>query len=112
MTVSGPRYQAIDAAIVMTYLDTYPTVMHNVAVELGYHNPPIGVPLESAPSEEEWFERLLEQYWLADQPGGKKSGARDARIWLKAAFPTVQSSDLLVQLIQARVAETREAVAT
>ena len=109
MNQAQPHYTPTDAAIIWMYLEQYPEVMHDVAVELGYHNPPLGTELKSAPSEQEWYDDLLQQYWLADQPGGNKSGARDARVWLKAAFNTVRTSGLLVDLIQRRIQERREA---
>jgi len=103
------HYTTMDAGIVWGYIERYPDLMHQIAVELGYHNPPLGIPLEDADSEEQWFDKLLGLYWLADQPVTSRNGARAAKIWVKTAGHSCQSTGDLVDLIQLRLSERREA---
>jgi hypothetical protein len=105
------RYYSVEGhTFVLTYLNLYPETCRRVAVELGYHDPPLGVELNAAPSVKEWYEDLIYQYWLAAQPGGKRSGSPDARIWLSGSFLQAETIDILVDLIQARIRQEREAM--
>jgi hypothetical protein len=104
------RYYSTEGhTFLLNYLFLFPETCHRVAVELGYHDPPLGVELNAAPSVKEWYEDLIYQYWLASQPGGKRSGAKDARIWLSGSFLQAETIDILVDLIQARIRQERKA---
>ena len=104
------HYSVMDHSILLMYLEQYPETMHRVAVELGYHDPPLGVELNSAPSETEWFTDLIGQYFVADIPGGgKHTPQANARVWLKTVMRTVPTIDKLVELVQYRLSEEREA---
>jgi hypothetical protein len=103
------HYSVMDHSFILMYMEQYPETMHRVAVELGYHDPPLGVELNSAPSENEWFDGLIQQYHLADLPGGKHTPPANARVWLKTVMRTVPTIDKLVELVQYRLSEEREA---
>lgn len=89
------RYNITDHGAITMYLYHYPITCGQVARDLGWQ--PDGDSLA------DWFNNFIYQCYLADQPGGKKSGAKDARIFLNTVFNTVDSLPKMVDKIQAAV---------
>lgn len=89
------HYDAQNHGAIIMYLHNYPVICERVARDLGWQ-PGDG-------TVEMWFNNFIFQCHLADQPGGKKSGAKDARIFLKTAFNTVDTVPKMLDKIQAEI---------
>jgi len=75
------HYTTMDAGIIWGYIERYPDLMHQIAVELGYHNPPLGIPLEDADSERlvplaEALAFMPERVLSADEAAAVRHGRR------------------------------------
>jgi hypothetical protein len=102
------RYTIDSHAAIVIYLTTDPYSCYQVAKALGYPGKAPGDPLEEGEqSMNDWFVNIIFQCWLADQAGGKRSGAKDARIWLDHVFPSAPNLDTLAEELQMQVDEDR-----
>jgi hypothetical protein len=98
------KYTPEDHGSLIVYLRSFPTQSYAVARNLGYTGLP---PTERVPdgSEhqtlDEWYTALAFQFWLASQPRSKKSGSKDAVIFLEHSFPQIPTlGDLVTELAE------------
>jgi hypothetical protein len=104
MQLPRQRYTVTDHGSLAVLLVTYPTECYGVARNLGYTGLPPGetVPMgEEHNTLDEWYTALAFQYWLASQPHTKKSGSKDAAIFIEHSFPSIPTlGDLVIELTE------------
>ena len=97
-------YSEADHSSLLLYLLTYPIEAYGVARNLGFTGLPPGERppnFEEHQTLEEWYTALAFQFWLASQVHTKKSGSKDAAIFLKHSFPSIPTiGDLVMELAE------------
>jgi len=94
-------YSEADHSSLLLYLLSYPIEAYGVARNLGFTGAPQGTILPEHQTLEEWYTALAFQFWLASQAHTKKSGSRDAAIFLKHSFPSIPTlGDLVMELAE------------
>jgi hypothetical protein len=103
----GPAiYTVEDHASILLMLNQQPNAVYAVCQRIGFEGPPPGtiVP-DDVVSLEEWLGNLIEQFRVASLPHTKRSGSRDAFIFIRHSFPMFKT---LGELAQEFWAEAKE----
>ena len=90
------HYDPESVGYIYAYLVNYPQICRRIAKEYGFQG-------GEDQSLRDWYMNLIQQYWSADQPTNKRSGSKDARIWLKTAMNTLATSQQLLERIQREI---------